>query len=96
MRNTYHVKASELDQTFVEELKATFKDKQVEIVISEAPTEVCLYDFEAIESEEAPIDPSDIHIDDGSIESFLQSGKKTLRGRNGEKPVGRIIRIETN
>jgi antitoxin YefM len=31
----YHVKADELDQVFLDTLKALFKDKEIEIVVSE-------------------------------------------------------------
>jgi len=35
MPTTYHVNASEIDAAFLEEIKATYGDKEIEIVISE-------------------------------------------------------------
>jgi antitoxin YefM len=35
MNAIYHVKADELDQSFLDALKAMFKDREIEIVVSE-------------------------------------------------------------
>ncbi|MGB3790682.1 MAG: hypothetical protein WA949_21925 [Phormidesmis sp.] len=35
MRTTYRLNANELDQTFLEGLRATFPDKEIEIVVYE-------------------------------------------------------------
>lgn len=35
MRTTYRLNANELDQTFIEGLKATFKGKEIEVIVYE-------------------------------------------------------------
>jgi len=35
MSTVYHLKASEIDRHFLEEIKATFGDKEIEIIVSE-------------------------------------------------------------
>lgn len=35
MQKVYKVKANDLDSVFLEELKATFRDQEIEIVVSE-------------------------------------------------------------
>ncbi|MDF0555746.1 hypothetical protein [Kamptonema sp. UHCC 0994] len=35
MSTVYHLKASELDRDFVEQIKAIFGDKEIEIIVSE-------------------------------------------------------------
>lgn len=93
MRKTYRLEANEIDRAFLNELKDSFKDRSIEIVVSEKPK--VLYDAAAIDLDDPSLDPSDIYIDDGSVTSFIASGKKALIGTNGEKPVGKIIQITT-
>jgi hypothetical protein len=35
MQKVYKVKANDLDSVFLEELKATFRDQEIEIIVSE-------------------------------------------------------------
>jgi len=47
MKTTYRLNASELDSNFLEGLKATFKDKEIEIIVYEVDETDYLFKSEA-------------------------------------------------
>ncbi len=47
MVTTYRLQASELDQNFIDALKTLFKDKEIEIVVSEVDETTYLFQSEA-------------------------------------------------
>jgi len=47
MNTTYRLRADELDSDFVESLKTLFKDKEIEIVVSEVDETAYLFQSEA-------------------------------------------------
>lgn len=47
MHTTYHLNANELDEKFIESLKALFRDKDIEIVVSEVDETAYLLRTEA-------------------------------------------------
>ena len=47
METTYRLRADELDQDFIEALKTLFKDKEIEIIVSEVDETAYLLQSEA-------------------------------------------------
>ena len=47
MQTVYRLKASELDANFLAELKATYKDKEIEIIVCEVDETAYLFKSEA-------------------------------------------------
>lgn len=47
MRTIYRLKANELDEKFIQSLKALFKDKDIEIMVSEVDETAYLFQSEA-------------------------------------------------
>lgn len=47
MYTTYRLQANELDQSFIDALKTLFKDKEIEIIVSEVDETAYLFQSEA-------------------------------------------------
>jgi antitoxin YefM len=47
MQTTYRLKANELDEQFIAGLKATYGDKDIEIIVHEVDETACLIKSEA-------------------------------------------------